>query len=129
MRTLLPSALALGTTKCAAPVVAEGDEGDDLSTAAGPAVFVPEPPPSNAAAVTTVLAARGYPERPERGAAITIPEDLDPGVTVFHAGTKRDETGRLLVSGGRVLAVTAVASNIELARRLSREAADRIRGR
>ena len=40
--------------------------------------------------------------------------------------TKRDEAGRLLVSGGRVLAVTAVASNIELARRLSREAADRI---
>ena len=107
------------------PLVSGGLTESLLAVAQGrpPTPIAVEP---TAAAVTTVLAARGYPERPERGAAITIPEDLDSGVTVFHAGTKRDEAGRLAVSGGRVLAVTAVASNIERARRLSREAAERI---
>jgi phosphoribosylamine---glycine ligase len=79
-----------------------------------------------AAAVTTVLAARGYPEHPERGAPITIPDDLPDGVTVFHAGTARDEGGTLRVTGGRVLNVTAVAPAFAEAQRLSREAAERI---
>src|SRR5207249_11893098 len=39
------------------------------------------------AAVTTVLAAAGYPEKPELGAAIELPPDLGPDVRVFHAGT------------------------------------------
>jgi len=78
------------------------------------------------AAVTTVLAARGYPDQPETGASITIPDDLPPGVTVFHAGTSRDADGTLRVSGGRVLAVTAVGETFDEARRLSREAAERI---
>jgi phosphoribosylamine--glycine ligase len=78
------------------------------------------------AAVTIVLAARGYPERPERGAAITIPDDLPDGVTVFHAGTVRDASGTLRVAGGRVLNVTAVAPAFAEAQRRSREAAGRI---
>lgn len=78
------------------------------------------------ASVTTVLAAKGYPEAPEKGAAITIPDDLPAGVTVFHAGTWRDGDGVLRVNGGRVLAVTAVAETFSEAQRLSREAADRI---
>jgi phosphoribosylamine--glycine ligase len=81
---------------------------------------------SRDAAVTTVLAARGYPDAPEKGAAITIPADLPPGVTVFHAGTKRDPDGTLRVNGGRVLNVTAVAPTFEAAQFLSRDAADRI---
>jgi len=60
-------------------------------------------------AVTTVLAAKGYPDQPETGAAITIPQRLPQGVTVFHAGTSRDPDGTLRASGGRVLNVTAVA--------------------
>ena len=64
-------------------------------------------------AVTTVLAARGYPDVPVKGAEITIPESLPPGVTVFHAGTARDEDGTLRVAGGRVLNVTAVASSFD----------------
>ncbi|HTC24995.1 MAG TPA: phosphoribosylamine--glycine ligase, partial [Gemmatimonadales bacterium] len=78
------------------------------------------------AAVTTVLAAQGYPDRPEKGAAISIPEDLPSGVTVFHAGTTVDDAGMLRVAGGRVLNVTAVAPTFAEARRLSREAAHRI---
>jgi len=75
------------------------------------------------ASVTTVLASRGYPDRPEKGAAITIPEPLPPGVTVFHGGTVRDAEGVLRVAGGRVLNVTAVAPTFVEAQRLSRETA------
>ncbi len=78
------------------------------------------------AAVTTVLAAGGYPDAPEKGAVVTIPADLDPAVTVYHAGTRRDPDGTLRVSGGRVLAATAVAPTFAEARRLSCEAAERI---
>jgi phosphoribosylamine--glycine ligase len=78
------------------------------------------------ASVTTVLASRGYPDRPERGAAIRIPPELPRGVTVFHAGTTRDSDGVLRVAGGRVLNVTAVAPTFAEAQRLSREAAEAI---
>jgi phosphoribosylamine--glycine ligase len=78
------------------------------------------------AAVTTVLAARGYPDRPEKGEAIAIPSDLPPGVTVFHAGTSMDAGGTLRVAGGRVLTVTATASSFDEAQRRSREAAARV---
>ncbi|HYE14226.1 MAG TPA: phosphoribosylamine--glycine ligase [Pyrinomonadaceae bacterium] len=56
-----------------------------------------------------VLAARGYPERPETGAKITGLEDAarTPGVQIFHAGTARAADGSLVTSGGRVLGVTA----------------------
>ncbi|HEX6643528.1 MAG TPA: phosphoribosylamine--glycine ligase [Gemmatimonadales bacterium] len=79
-----------------------------------------------AAAVTTVLAAAGYPDAPVRGAVIEMPEDLGDGVSVYHAGTHRDESGTLRVNGGRVLNVTAVAPGFAEARRRSREAAERI---
>jgi phosphoribosylamine--glycine ligase len=78
------------------------------------------------AAVTTVLAARGYPDHPEKGAVITIPEVLPSEAMIFHAGTRRDDSGRLVVSGGRVLAVTATGPTLEEAQRVSRDVADRI---
>jgi phosphoribosylamine---glycine ligase len=78
------------------------------------------------ASVTTVLAARGYPDRPEKGAAIHIPGTLPPGVTVFHAGTTRGADGVLRASGGRVLNVTAVAPTFAEAQRRSRETAEAI---
>ena len=80
----------------------------------------------NAASVTTVLASRGYPDSPSRGAAITIPDELPEGVTVFHAGTSRGEDGVLRVAGGRVLNVTAVASTFAEAQRRSRMTAEAI---
>jgi phosphoribosylamine---glycine ligase len=78
------------------------------------------------ASVTTVLASRGYPDQPERGAAIRIPANLPAGVTVFHAGTTRDAEGVLRANGGRVLNATAVAPSFAEARRLSRDAADAV---
>jgi len=79
------------------------------------------------AAVTTVLAARGYPDRPEAGAEIVLPDDLGEGILVFHAGTARDERGTLRVRGGRVLAVTALAPTVAAAAAAGRGACERIR--
>ncbi len=80
------------------------------------------------AAVTTVLAAEGYPDAPKTGAEITIPPQVEASgdLLVFHAGTSRDADGRLRVAGGRVLAVTAVASDVATAAARSREAAEAI---
>ncbi|HET8762648.1 MAG TPA: phosphoribosylglycinamide synthetase C domain-containing protein, partial [Gemmatimonadales bacterium] len=77
-------------------------------------------------AVTTVLAARGYPDAPEKGAEIRIPTKLPEGVMVFHAGTRRDDGGLLRANGGRVLTVTGVADDFERARELSRSGAEAI---
>jgi phosphoribosylamine--glycine ligase len=78
---------------------------------------------SRGAAVTTVLASRGYPERPEKGAPIRLPDEVPEGVTMFHAGTTRGRDGVLRVDGGRVLTATAAAASFTEAQRLSREAA------
>lgn len=58
------------------------------------------------AVACVVLAARGYPDRPRKGDEISGVNRAmtQPGVTVYHAGTKRDQ-GRLVTAGGRVLSV------------------------
>ncbi len=78
------------------------------------------------AAVTTVLAAAGYPDKPEKGAAIEIPDDLPDTAMVFHAGTTRDADGVLRVNGGRVLAVTGTGPTFAAAQAASRAAAEQI---
>jgi len=80
------------------------------------------------AAVTTVLAAEGYPHAPRMGAEIRIPRGLESAtdVMVFHAGTSLDGEGRLRVAGGRVLSVTAVGDDVAAAAARSREAAEAI---
>ena len=80
------------------------------------------------AAVTTVLAARGYPDNPEKGAAIKLPDPAELGddVIVFHAGTYRDNEGKLRTSGGRVLNVTGLGPTVAVAAQASRRAAERI---
>jgi phosphoribosylamine---glycine ligase len=69
-------------------------------------------------AVTTVLAARGYPDAPVSGDPISLP-DPEPSVIAFHAGTTRDRDGALVTAGGRVLAVTGVAPTFAVAQRAS----------
>jgi phosphoribosylamine--glycine ligase len=78
------------------------------------------------ASVTTVLAAAGYPDAPEKGAAISMSASLPEGVTVFHAGTSVDSEGTLRVAGGRVLNVTAVAPTFVEAQARSRAGAEAI---
>lgn len=65
------------------------------------------------AAACVVLASGGYPKKYETGFPI---QGLDergehPGVTVFHAGTKKED-GRFLTAGGRVLGVTGIGENL-----------------
>jgi phosphoribosylamine--glycine ligase len=78
------------------------------------------------AAVTTVLAAAGYPDAPRQGDAITLPPPR-ADVHVFHAGTALSDDGTLVTAGGRVLAVTAVADTIADAQRASARAAEEVR--
>jgi phosphoribosylamine---glycine ligase len=68
-------------------------------------------------ALCVVMAARGYPDEPERGSEIRGLDDAarDPKVKIFHAGT-RSGTGRLLADGGRVLGVTALGQDLAAAR-------------
>ena len=68
--------------------------------------------------VTTVLASRGYPDSPTTGDPITLP-NRDERVIAFHAGTARKPDGTLVTSGGRVLAVTGIASSFREAQRAS----------
>jgi phosphoribosylamine--glycine ligase len=70
------------------------------------------------ACVTVVLAAEGYPASPRGGDEILGLEAAGEveGVNVFHAGTKRNEEGVVLTSGGRVLNVTAVGAGLAEAR-------------
>jgi phosphoribosylamine--glycine ligase len=73
-------------------------------------------------AVTTVLAAKGYPGHHETGAQLYIPNPRE-GVLVFHAGTTRDANGSLVTSGGRVLGVTGIAASFRDAQKKSVTAA------
>ena len=79
------------------------------------------------AAVTTVVAAPGYPGDYPKGIPIRIPPEVeaDPDVVVFHAGTALAD-GKLVSSGGRVLAVTATGATVAEAAERSRAAAARI---
>ena len=80
------------------------------------------------AALTVVLAAKGYPAAPEKGSVIEGVADAagDDGMTrVFHAGTRLDGE-RLLADGGRVLNVTALGATVSQAQRRAYAAVDRI---
>ncbi|HUK08257.1 MAG TPA: phosphoribosylamine--glycine ligase [Stellaceae bacterium] len=80
------------------------------------------------AALCVVLAARGYPEDPQRGTEIRGldgAQSAAPEVIIFHAGTKRAD-GRLLADGGRVLNVVALGADLAEAQRRAYAAVDRI---
>ena len=84
------------------------------------------------AALTVVIAADGYPEAPRKGATISgLPasvaraSDDSIDVHVFHAGTA-DANGEIQVSGGRVLAVTALGDPLSNAQRVVYETVGRI---
>ena len=78
------------------------------------------------AAVTTVLAAPGYPASPTAGAEINAPSHLPDDTILFHAGTKRDDSGRLRTSGGRVLCATGLGPDVSTAATRSRELAEAV---
>ncbi len=70
-----------------------------------------------AAALDVVMAANGYPGSPVTGTEISGIDAAEAGgALVFHAGTTRDPSGRLIATGGRVLAVTAIGDSVTEAR-------------
>ncbi|HVU62171.1 MAG TPA: phosphoribosylamine--glycine ligase [Mycobacteriales bacterium] len=76
-------------------------------------------------AVTVVVAAHGYPDSPRTGDLIDgLDEIID--VDVLHAGTAIVDD-RLVTSGGRVLAVTAVGADLAAARQSAYEAVGHVR--
>ena len=78
------------------------------------------------AAVCVVIASGGYPGSYEKGKVITGLEafqDQD-AYYCFHAGTKLNEKGEVVTSGGRVLGVTALGSDLKQARANAYKAAE-----
>jgi phosphoribosylamine--glycine ligase len=72
------------------------------------------------------MASGGYPEKYETGKPISgLESAASENVQIFHAGTRR-ENGRVVTSGGRVLAVTALGETIALARDRAYEAVGKI---
>jgi phosphoribosylamine--glycine ligase len=89
-----------------------------VGAATGTLASVPPPTWKDGAAVTVVMASRGYPESSSKGDVIVGCETLDgeEDVHVIHAGTARNADGHLVTAGGRVLAVTAVGRDVADAR-------------
>ncbi|MGN0046221.1 MAG: phosphoribosylamine--glycine ligase, partial [Eggerthellaceae bacterium] len=79
-------------------------------------------------AACVVLASAGYPGSYEKGKVITGISEAEElaGVKVFHAGTKINEDGELVTSGGRVLNVVALADSFDEARAQAYRACDLI---
>ena len=78
------------------------------------------------AAACVVLASGGYPQKYQTGYPISGLEEADKTAQVFHAGTRLDEDGRVLTSGGRVLGVTATAPTLREAIERAYGAAEKI---
>ncbi|MEO6510305.1 MAG: phosphoribosylamine--glycine ligase [Nocardioides sp.] len=89
-----------------------------MGAATGTLADVPAPVWKDGAAVAVVMASRGYPESSSSGDVIVGTETLDreDDVDVLHAGTARSSSGDLVTAGGRVLAVTAVGTDVADAR-------------
>ena len=81
----------------------------------------------NDAALTVVMAAKGYPGAYEKGSEIRGLDEAAgvEGVEIFHAGTTARE-GRIFANGGRVLNVCAVGRDVREARARAYEAVSRI---
>jgi len=79
------------------------------------------------AALCVVMAARGYPDDPQRGSEIRglAAAASDPDVKIFHAGTRRDGE-RLVADGGRVLGITALGRDLAAAGQRAYRAVDRL---
>ncbi|CAL5221485.1 g3686 [Coccomyxa viridis] len=76
-------------------------------------------------ALTVVLAAKGYPGSYKKGSSISSLGAVKDA-KVFHAGTSSSPDGGIIATGGRVLAVTALADTVALAQQKAYKAVDQI---
>jgi phosphoribosylamine--glycine ligase len=99
-------------TQVVLPLLATPLAGLLLAAATGTLADQPPLRWRDGAAVTVVVAAPGYPERPRTGDVVTGAD----GEGVLHAGTRLGADGAVHSAGGRVLAVTAVGADLAAAR-------------
>ncbi len=76
-------------------------------------------------AACVVLASDGYPDACEKGFEITGLKDVEENIIVYHAGTK-EEDGKIITAGGRVLGVTAISSDLKTAVADAYKAVDKV---
>lgn len=102
--------------------ITDGGEG-------GSAALMPEIRWSAEPVLGFVMASKGYPGSYGKGFEINGIEaaTADPSVRVYQMGTKRDDEGRLVTSGGRVLMVCASGETLRAARDKALEAVSKIR--
>ena len=102
-----------------APVLQRVAEGGSLE---GLAPFAWRP----AASVCTVLASGDYPASSGASVSLDLPE-LPDGLLAFHAGTRRNDDGRLMTAGGRVLNLVATAPTMREAQQRAAHWAAQVR--
>ena len=107
-------------TEAVLPALGGASVFDAMSTVAHGGRLTESSIAADRAAVTTVIAAAGYPDQPRTGDSIRLPT-AEREVFVFHAGTAKGKSGGLETSGGRVLAITGVGATLEDARARSQE--------
>jgi len=98
-----------------------------LAVANGTLGTTPQPV-SSGAAVGVALASGGYPGSYPTGFPIHGLDNVasDPEVLVFHAGTRRAESGEIVTAGGRVLTVVGLGDTLSAARAKAYAAAEAI---
>ena len=103
----------------------ESDLGELLKAAADGKLVGHEAKWSDDTAMTVVMCAPGYPASAQKGSAISLPDALDDGQMIFHAGTAMAD-GQLVAHGGRVLNATATGTNVRDARDRAYDVVSRI---
>lgn len=94
-----------------------------LAVAKGGLAAAPQPDFAPDYALTIVMAAKGYPDAPQKGGVISLNEGTN--AKLFHAGTA-EKDGLLIANGGRVLNVTATGLSVTQAQKAAYAAADAI---
>jgi phosphoribosylamine--glycine ligase len=82
----------------------------------------------NDTVITVVLASKGYPGKFTK--SLELPS-LNPtlnkkDISVFHSGTSKNEDGKLISNGGRVLSITATGKNVQDCRNKAYDAVEKI---
>ena len=70
---------------------------------------------------------KGYPDRYKIGVPIEGVDLIDRNCLVFHSGTEKDASGRLLTTGGRVLCVVSSGSTLKEARETALSEMEKVR--